>query len=510
MGLPEFCRCLETACPTIARSAWLVAAIFLAHAAIAQPRLAFEKADVHISAPGTGEQGGFLPEGRFECRGTTMLKLLSVAYGVGPNQVVGGPEWLATDRFDIAAKAPSRQVSRPELLEMLRTLLADRFGLAVRQDQKEIPVYLLAVAPKGFKLRESEHPQTADCPSVGGDPRLNHRVCHDVGMEDLVKLLPEIAHNYIDRPVVDGTGIKGFYNFRLDWMSQPTYLAAKADGSGAVSLFDAVERLGLKLEPVTRPMPAIVVERVNPTPTADANKSAAPPRFDVAEVKPSKASVERQGLSALPGGQVEILGYTLRELIVLAFEVKADRVTGGPHWIDSDRFDVIAKSPDVMSPHAIAGMMKTLLQEKFALATHSEDRPLPVFALVAAKATVMRTANGAARSQCDLVVADRGRSFTCRNTTMAELAGRLPNVAQAYFALPLVDMTELKGAYDFTLTWTPKNRRSDYRGPDVSAQASTPPGGLTVFEALEKELGLKVEERKHPMPVIVVDRAEKP
>jgi len=490
-------------------------AVLLAPAMLAQPaapRLAFEKADVGISAPGTGEQGGFLPEGRFECRGTTMLRLISVAYGVTVRQVVGGPEWLATARFDIAAKPASRKTSQPEVLEMLRTLLADRFGLVVEPQQREIPVYLLAVAPKGFKLRESEHPQTPDCPSAGGDPRLNHRVCHDVGMEDLVKLLPEIAHNYIDRPIVDTSGLRSFYNFRLDWMSQPTYLAAKADGSGAVSLFDALEKVGLKLEPATRPMPAIVIKHVNPTPSAGPDKGIPlPPRFDVSEVKPSRASAGRQGLSALPGGQVEILGYTLRDLIVLAYEVKTGRVAGGPGWIDSDRFDVIAKSPDVMSPHAIAGMLKTLLQEKFALQTHSEDRPLPVFALVAGKSSpTLRASNGAARSECDLVVSDQGRSYTCRNTTMAQFAGRLPSVAQAYFTLPLVDLTGLEGAYDFTLRWTPRNRRSDNRGPDVNAPASTPPGGLTVFEAIEKELGLKVEERKHPMPVIVVDRAEKP
>jgi uncharacterized protein (TIGR03435 family) len=117
--------------------------------------------------------------------------------------------------------------------------------------------------------------------------------------------------------------------------------------------------------------------------------------------------------------------------------------------------------------------------------------------------------DGHARSQCDLVVADQGRSFACRNTTMAQLADRLPNVAQAYFKLPLVDLTGLKGAYDFTLTWRPKNPRSDNRGPDVNGQATAPPGGLTIFEAIERQLGLKVEERKHPMPVILVARAEK-
>ena len=231
------------------------AGILLANAAFGQPapaRLAFEKADVNLSVPGTREQGGFLPDGRFECRATTMLKLISVAYGVNEDRVAGGPGWLATDRFDIVAKASSRQASRPDVMEMLRTLLADRFGLTVEEEQKDIPVYLLAIGPKGPKLQESAHPQAPDCPSVKGDPHLNHRACRDFGMADLVKLLPDIAHNYIDRPIVDTTALQGFYNFRLDWMSKPAYVSAMADGAGAVSLFDALEKLGLKLDAGTR------------------------------------------------------------------------------------------------------------------------------------------------------------------------------------------------------------------------------------------------------------------
>jgi uncharacterized protein (TIGR03435 family) len=474
-------------------------------------RLAFEKADIHLSVPGSGEEGGFLPEGRFECRATTMLKLISIAYGVNTDLVVGGPDWLATDRFDVVAKAPSRQASRGDLMEMLRGLLADRFGLVVREEQRDMPVYLLVVGPKGLKMRPSVNPQGPDCPTVDGDPGMNHRACRDYGMADLSKLLPQIARNYVDHPVVDTTGLDGFYNFPLDWMSKPTYVAAKADGSPAVSLFDALDKVGLKLSPGTRPMQAIVISHVNPTPTEDAKQAPAPTQFEAAEVRPSKSATQRAGLSALPGGEVQILGYTLHDLVALAFEVKSGRVDGGPKWLDSDRFDVIAKSPEAMSPHALSGMLKSLLVDHFRLQTHIEDRPVPVFALVTEKESPrLKESDGSARSQCDLLTADTGRSFNCRNTTMAQLAERLPDVAQAYITLPMVDLTGLKSAYDFTLTWTPKNPTSDRRGADIGGQATTPTGGLTVFEAIDKQLGLKLEERKHPLPVVVIDRAEKP
>lgn len=473
--------------------------------------LAFEKANVHISAPDAREEGGFLPDGRFECRATTMLKLISVAYGVDMDLVAGGPDWLATNRFDIVAKAPSRKASRPDLVEMLRGLLADRFGLVVQEEHKDMPVYLLSLGPKGPKLQTSANPQAPDCPTVDGAPGLNHRACRDFSMADLVKLLPQIARNYIDRPVVDNTGLDGFYNFRLDWMSQPTYLSNKADGDAAVSLSDGLAKLGLKLEPGTRPMQAIVVTHVNATPSEESTRGTEiPARFEVAEVRPCKSAAQQEGLSALPGGQVEILGYTLRELVILAFEVRADRVAGGPRWLDSDRFDIIAKSPDAMSPHALSGMLKALIIERFKLQTHTEDRPVPVFALVKQKESPkLKVSDGSARSQCDLIIADQGRTYTCRNTTMAQLSDRLPDVAQAYLTLPMVDMTGLKGAYDFALTWTPRNRTPPIVLADGASQASTPAGGLTVFEVIEKQLALKIEERKHPMPVIVVDGAER-
>jgi len=132
-----------------------------------------------------------------------------------------------------------------------------------------------------------------------------------------------------------------------------------------------------------------------------------------------------------------------------------------------------------------------------------------VFVLVVGGgAPKLAASNGAARSECRLTMGGKGRVFGCQNTTMAELAQRLPDVAQAYFTYPLVDLTEMSGSYDFSLTWTPKNRlpRGARKNTD---EASTPDGDATVFEAVEQQLGLRIEERKHPMPVVVVDRAER-
>jgi len=498
-------------------------AVFLSHVALAQSRPPFATADVHASAPGTREEGGFLPEGRFECRGATMLKLIATAYHVDANLVAGGPDWLASDRFDIMARAPSRRASEAALREMLRSLLAERFGLAVHEERKGARVYLLKVDEKGPKLRAATDSEAPECPkSAGGDPGLNHRACRAFSMADLSRLLPQVARNYADLPVVDATGLTGRYDFQLDWMSRPEYLGAKADADGpaAVSLLDALAKLGLKLEPGTRPTRAIAIDRLNRLP-ADVSRgtseepAAAAREFDVAEVLPSKLENGRE-LKALPSGQLEIRGYTLRELLKIAFEVQDKRIAGGPKWLDEQRFDVVEKSPDAMSPRAVSGMLKTLLVERFKLETHTEDQPVPVFALTTGKRPpkLKRTA-GTARSECSLKQTQKGRAYACRNTTMAQLVERLPSVAQAYIVQPLVDLTGLKDAYDFTLNWTPKSRLSgvavgggDAGSPQAVFQPSAGGNDLTIFEAIQKQLGLKIEERKYPMPAIIVDRVQ--
>jgi len=512
----------------------LLPQVALGQSTASQPatRPAFEMADVHTSAPGAREGCVFLPGGRFDCHGATMLKLIATAYSVNSDLVLGGPEWLGADRFDISAKAPPGPASKEALLGMLQALLAERFGLVVHDERKDMPVYLLAVGKKAPNLRPAAKPNPPECPSVDGAPGLNHRACRAFTMADLSRLLPLAARNYVDRPVVDTTGLEGAYDFPLDWMGKDAYLATKANAGGPrpVSMFDAVEKLGLKLEPGTRPTPVIVIDRVNrdsmsrdsmnrgvtDDPRGAGKSPAVTTGFEVAEVRPSKPGATER-LTA-QNGRLEIVGYTLRELITMAFNVKNDPVTGGPKWLDTDRFDVIAKSPEVKSPHAMSGMLKALIVQRFKLEIHNEDQPLPVFALVLGKRSPkLKETELPARSECKLSPAETGRAYVCQDTTMAQLAERLPDIAGAYVNHPVVDLTGLNGAYDFTLTWTPRARlpgaggHSGDIGQPASGvvQASMPGGDLTVFEAIDEQLGLKLEERKHPMPVIVIDHVER-
>ena len=267
-----------------------------------------------------------------------------------------------------------------------------------------------------------------------------------------------------------------------------------------------------------------MVDAVNEMPTPNREGVTAqiptfPTEFEVAEVRPAKAEVVVRGQQrpAVPtgvmffqNGRVEIMGATLKGLLTLAFNVDARMLVGGPKWLDEDRFDVISKTAPTVPFEAVRGMLKTLLVERFRLAAHNEDQPVPVYVLEAGKKPKLKESDGTARSDCKIVNTDK-RYYVCQNTTMAQFAERLPNVAAAYIHPPVLDLTEIKGAYDFQLYWTPKNALPDAaaKGADVSAQASTPAGDVTVFEAVDKQLGLKLEEQKHAVPVVVIDRVER-
>lgn len=485
---------------------------------------AFEVADVHVSAPGTRERGGFF-SGRFDMRGATMLTLIAAAYNVDTGMVLGGPSWLDSDRFDVIAKAPSPTPPEDVQQAMLQALLADRFKLAIRRERKDMPVYFLEVGKKGPKLQPAAKPGDPDCPRVAGEPGLAHLGCHNYTMAALCELLPQVASFYADHPVVDRTGLTGSYDFQLDWMAKANYLAARknpGDGPQPVSMFDALEKLGLKLEAGTNPTPVIVVDSVNRTPTGNPPGVTAkipdlPTEFEVAEVHPSKPGVTESG-SGLQNGRLDLHGFTLKQLISIAFDIPDNKLTGAPKWLDTDRFDVIAKAPKPVPEDAVREMLKKLIVERFKLVTHDEVQPMPVFALTIGKRSPkLKEADGTARSECKLSMEVKGRTYTCQNTTMAELAERLPQVAAAYIVHPMVDLTGLKGAYDFALVWTPRGRLPGIsgRGGDAGAQAegiaqaSAPVGDLTVFEAIDKQLGLKLEERQHPMPAIVIDHLER-
>ena len=225
------------------------------------------------------------------------------------------------------------------------------------------------------------------------------------------------------------------------------------------------------------------------------------PEFEVADVKVNHSGQPGVQGGFLPGGQLSVRNIPMKELIVQAY--KAGGVSGGPNWLDSERFDIVAKAPPNTAEDALRLMLQTLLAERFKLAIHREQKSTAVFALVAAKRGFkLQTAAGSGRPKCSPGQGAEGLNHTvCTNFTMADLAAALPTrIAPSFIDRPVVDLTGLKRTYDIQLDWVPRS---------PTGNTADGAAGPTVFDALNKQLGLKLEERKLSMPVIVVEHIER-
>ena len=492
----------------------LLSGVVLGQPAATPP--AFEVADVHVTPAGGPSRGsGFLPGGRFEARGATMLHLISVAYDVADDKVQGGPAWLDVDKFDISAKALPG-TPQDGLQPMLQALLADRFKLAIHNDSKPLPTFALTVG-KRPQLKESAAPGDAEC-RMNAVSGVRTYTCHNMTMEGFAQRLPGVASAYLNHPLMDFTGLKGAYDFVLHWTGRNAALPAPGgdtDTPATISVFEAVDKqLGLKIEARQQPTPVVVVDHVNQTPTDNApgvTKSLppVPTEFEVGEIKVSKPGGNQNG--TISGGRIEVFGITMKDLLTLAYDLEDNMLTGGPKWLDTDHFDVIAKAPSVLPFDNMRVMLQNLVVHCFKFTFHNEDQPLPVFALTLGKRTAkLKDADPSNRSACTRTPGDGIVTYACKNTTMAQLAEKVRSAAPGYITSPVVDLTNLKGAFDFAITWTPSQliAAGAGRGADP-AVAATPNGGLTFFEAIDKQLGLKLESQKYPQPVMIIDHLER-
>jgi uncharacterized protein (TIGR03435 family) len=186
-----------------------------------------------------------------------LRNVIAIAYGV-MNQRVVGPRWLDGRTFDIVAKPPAGY-ERQQLATLLRNLLADRFALMARTEQREVQGYALRVESSGHRLRQSTGPRTF----LTGRPGLiagNGR--------SVTEITPLLAR-MIEGSVVNETGLEGAYDIDLRWT--PT-LAGSNTGAvdPEISIFTALrEQLGLRLEPIGMTAEFVVVDRVQETPTPD-------------------------------------------------------------------------------------------------------------------------------------------------------------------------------------------------------------------------------------------------
>ena len=263
-------------------------------------------------------------------------------------------------------------------------------------------------------------------------------------------------------------------------------------------------------------------------------RTAGDPAFEVASVKPNKSGSPRMTLMPQPGGRLTATNVTAAALIRFAYDLPDFQVSGGPDWLNSDRFDVLAKAegdPPVAQKRL---MLRRLLAERFELTAHTEMRVLPIYALVVARsdgkvgprirrsdAECARTDQPPSDSGVGLSPADgppcgffgfapgtdfpSGRGgLAFRGLTMATLAKRLvPMVRRS-----VIDQTGLTGQFDAEFDFI------------AELPLPPPPPGLpnpfgraqltSVFTVFPEQLGLELDARQGSVEVLVIDRADKP
>jgi uncharacterized protein (TIGR03435 family) len=225
-----------------------------------------------------------------------------------------------------------------------------------------------------------------------------------------------------------------------------------------------------------------------------------PVAFEAASLKASKDITWHDRTDI---GLVTQRGATLRELVALAYGTKEDRVTGGPKWTDSDRFDVDAKAGGPAKDEELERMLQTFLAERFQLVVHTQSKQVSGYALVVVKGGIRAKPSEGS---------DQPRSQS-HNGSLTATAIKMDGFADwlsRRVAVPVADATGLTGPYSFSMVWDYTQDRSLSSSMADAVPTATDPKGQTLFVALQEQLGLRLEPRNVPVDVIVVDRAEKP
>lgn len=235
--------------------------------------------------------------------------------------------------------------------------------------------------------------------------------------------------------------------------------------------------------------------------------------FEVASIKPAAPTTghfQYHMTMKIDAGRVSLSNASMVDLVKTAYRVKAFEVSG-PDWMPSQKFDVVAKLPEGVSADRIPEMLQTLLTARFKLAIHRATKEGTGFALVAVKggpklkeSPAEDTRTGWKRTM--------GPEGTMHIDAIKMTMPALADLVASFLDYPVRDMTDIKGVYDLALDFSPEDLRNGSKTAGVMTAVDFVPGadssGSLVYASLQK-LGLKLDRRKLPIEVIVVDHVEK-
>ena len=248
--------------------------------------------------------------------------------------------------------------------------------------------------------------------------------------------------------------------------------------------------------------------------------SEAPTTFDVASVRKNTSGGAGGQFQIFPGGQFRAANATVRQLVQAAYDFTFERfqIVGGPSWIDDERYDVqaapVAQSPDrIATPQEIAVRIQALLADRFKLVMRRETREMQLYDLRLARPGAVRVNSGTCaprgpqpksaddvRPYCGLLSRpDSGglEHLEGVGVRIPVLARRLQQLVEAI----VVDQTDLAAEYDFTL---------DYVRPRNFASPQDAADGVSIFTALQEQMGLRLVPRRGPVEVVLIDSIERP
>ncbi|HSP67219.1 MAG TPA: TIGR03435 family protein [Bryobacteraceae bacterium] len=259
---------------------------------------------------------------------------------------------------------------------------------------------------------------------------------------------------------------------------------------------------------LTRATPEIAWAIPEPPPPPKPMAADVTPGFEVATIKPSNPDTPGQSILVGRGGSnlFTTTNTTLSDLITFAYGIHVRQVTGGPGWLETEKYDLTAKpdQPGIPNDRQLRAMLQKLLAERFQLEFRRDKKELSAYTITLGKGGPKLSRNETGGNLPGFGGRGPG-SILVRNSTMAQFAGFL----QARIVdRPVVDQTGLTDKYDFTLTWRP----DPLAAPPPNAPP--PPADLDsrsdLFTAIQEQLGLKLEAAKTPVEVLVIEKVQKP
>jgi uncharacterized protein (TIGR03435 family) len=234
--------------------------------------------------------------------------------------------------------------------------------------------------------------------------------------------------------------------------------------------------------------------------------------FEVATIKPSDPDSTGRWIRMQSANRFYAKNHTLKTLVQAAYNLTPRAVSGGPSWVDSDRYEILAETPGNVRPtlEEQMSMLRKFLADRFKLEFHREEKEFSIYAM-----TVARTGSKLKESTLDpdatpegppllaFVLAPDTVRLPARGVTMAEVASVFQRAA---LDRPVVDRTGLSGRYDFDLEFTPDESQFGGIGLKGTPESTKP----DLFTAMQQQLGLRLEATKGPINTVVIDRVERP